>query len=507
MPAERSRLFTALIMEEEKKVIVRLKKEPLESERREIRSRRRRRFLIFLLCALLFIGGFVLGTGASYFRSGSDYLPHSSDKFDTIKEYLTRVWLYNNDYENLEEVIEDKAYYGMTYFEEDPYTTYMSKEELDSFASGINMDYVGIGVQYYLLNNTATITRVFKESPAENAGIKAGDILKEVDGISLDGADTETIRRLVLGEKGTTVDIAVDRNGEEMIFTVVRGEVYSTVYAGLQDGYLILSIMSFGDNTANEIIRYLDDYRDYDRLIIDLRDNSGGYQTAVQEVAGLFLGKGKVVMNQTYNNGSSEAAVTISNDYFGNFRKVVILVNNGTASAAEVLAICLSELHENCILVGETTYGKGVVQSSYRLSDGSALKVTTSAWSSPNGRSINGEGITPDYEVKLDEIFYTLAVDMDEDDEYTLDSVSEYNRLTQLALKYLGYGPKRTDGYFDENFRDTLNVFKKDNGLKTDGILDHETYKTVFDRVSYVYAMDYHKDPQLNKAKELIDQN
>ena len=491
-------------MEEEKKIIVKLKKEPLQSEREEIREHKRHRRLVVLLSFLLFIAGYALGAGLTSLRTGSPYQPHSDNKFDAIKEYLSRVWLYSNDYDDLEQVIEDKAYYGMTYFEEDPYTTYMSKEELDSFSSGINMDYVGIGVQYYLINDTATITRVFKESPAENAGIKVGDILRAVDGISLEGADTDMIRSLVLGEEGTTVDITLDRAGEEMTITVVRGEVYSTAYAEVQDGCLILSIMSFGDNTANECIKYLDDYTGYDSIIIDLRDNGGGYQTAVQEVAGLFLGKGQTVMNQTYNNGTTDVAKTISYAYYDNFKKIIILVNGNTASASEVLTLCLSELHENCTVVGEMTYGKGVVQSSYRLNDGSALKVTTSAWTSPEGRSINGEGIMPDIEVKLDDIFYLLVANMEEDETYETDSVSQYNRLAQMALSYLGYDPGRTDGYFDGEFRNALNRFKAANGLPTDGILDYETYDAIFDEVAYTYALDYSKDPQLNKAKELI---
>ncbi|MBR2577751.1 MAG: peptidoglycan-binding protein, partial [Erysipelotrichaceae bacterium] len=150
------------------------------------------------------------------------------------------------------------------------------------------------------------------------------------------------------------------------------------------------------------------------------------------------------------------------------------------------------------------TYGKGVVQSSYRLQDGSALKVTTSLWTSPNGKSINGECIVPDIEVKLDDIFYMLIADMEEDETIKEDSVSQFTKMAQMALSYLGYDPARTDGYFDEGFKNTLNRFKTANGMKADGVLDYETYDAIFDEVASVYALDYSRDPQLNKAKEVI---
>ena len=184
--------------------------------------------------------------------------------------------------------------------------------------------------------------------------------------------------------------------------------------------------------------------------------------------------------------------------------KIVILINNNTASAAEVLTICLSELHEDCTTVGEKTYGKGVVQSSYRLVDGSALKITTSEWLSPSGVSINGVGIEPDIEVKLDEIFYLTTVAMNEDTVYEADSVSANVKIAQMALRYLGYECARDDGYFDDSFTRALDRFKSDNGLEADHRLDKETYDMLMNRVSYSYVVDEDKDPQMNMAKEVL---
>lgn len=491
-------------MEEEKKVIIKLTKEPLASERKEMREKRKHKVLIILLCVFLFLSGLGIGYGLTYIKMGSYYLSHKNNKFDEIKDYMKNVWLYKNDYEDLDTVLEDKAFYGMTKFEDDPYTTYMSKEENNSFISSLNMNYVGIGVQYYQHNGTATITRVFKESPAENAGIKVGDIMKKVNGEAVDNLTSDEIKNMVVGQEGTTVDITVDRNGEEKTLTVVRGSVDSTVYVETYEDIVILDIMSFGEDTANECIKYLDDYKDYSKLIIDLRDNSGGLQASVENIAGLFLGEDVVYMIQTFSNGQVEQAKTKANAYYDNFKDIVILTNESTASAAEVLTMCLKEQHDNVTTVGTKTYGKGVVQSRYLLNDDSTIKITTSAWSSPSGVSINGKGIVPDEEVRYDDIFYMVVPQMEDDDVYKYDSVSNYVLIAEKSLRFLGYTCDRDDGYFDNSFTNALDKFKEDNNFEINHVLDKQTYDEIIDEISYIYSTDINKDPQLTRAKEIL---
>lgn len=491
--------------QEEKKVIVKLKKVPLQSEREEIREKRKHKFSIFLLCLFIFVAGLGIGGGFVYGLRSKGYLPHSDNKYDAIKEYLGRAWLYKNDYEDLDSYLDDKAYAGMTFFDFDPYTSYMSVDEMKEYYSSINMNYVGIGVQYYLLNDVATITRVFKGSPAETAGILDGDIIVAVDGNSIEGLSSDDIKNAVVGEEGTNVVITVKRAGIEQNIVVTRGTVDSTVYARANDDYVILEIMSFGETTTDEVVKYLNDYQNYSKLIIDLRDNGGGYQTAVQGVASLFLGSDKIVMRQVYADGYEEITNTINGKYFDNFKNIIILTNGSTASAAEVLVMALKEGHENCISLGETTYGKGVVQTPYRLQDGSIVKITTSEWMSPSGKSINNEGIKPDIEVKLNDIFYQRALPFEKDDVYEFDQVSESIKIAQLSLDYLGYDVKRKDGYFDEDFLETLLMFKQDHDLTINNKLDYDTYKEIISEVSITYALDENADPQLNKAKELLN--
>ena len=489
---------------EEEKVIVKLKKQPLKSEREEIRLKKRHNFLLVLACVFLFISGIVVGICIFSLNNKSEDIA-AYNKFEEIKEYMNRVWLYKNDYEDLSSVLDDKAYKGMLSFDDDAYTTYMSSTELETYSSSINMNYVGIGVQYNSYN--FTITRVYKDSSAYNSGIEVGDVICKVDGKEVNGKSTTELREMVTGKEGTTVDITLSRKGEEFTVTVVRSGMDNTVYASAYDNYVVLEIMSFGNNTGNECIKYLDDYRDYENIIIDLRNNGGGYEKSVQEVAGIFLGKDKIVMHKVYVNNDVDTDYTISNAYYDNFKNIVILTNGGTASAAEVLTLALKEQHDNVTIVGTTTYGKGVMQTSYLLKDGSAVKVTMAYWTSPNNVSINGVGIEPDEEIKLADLFYEVAYGYPmEDVSYTYDEVSEYIKITQLSLDYLGYKVDRKDGYFDDSTLRALNTYKADNNLEVDGILDSSTYSILYSSVVYAYRYDESKDLQMIRAKEIINE-
>ncbi|MBQ1508487.1 MAG: peptidoglycan-binding protein [Erysipelotrichaceae bacterium] len=491
-------------MSEENKVYVKLQRQPLESERQEIRSRKRRRLLLFLLCVFLFLLGFF---GGFFFgHRAPDFPETASGKLEEIKYYLKNVWLFGDDYEDLDTMLNDQAFYGMTTFPEDPYTTYMSSEELDSFSSGINMNYVGIGIQYTVYDGVPTVTRVFRGSPAEQAGMREGDILLKADGTPLEGLETDEIREIVIGEEKTPVVMTIQRGADTIDLTILRGAIDYTVYAYTDKDCVIMEIMSFGESTADECVRYLEPYRDYHKLIIDLRDNSGGYQTSVQEVAGVFLGKDVVVMDQIFKNGRRESYKTISHEYFDNFDKIVVLTNQYTASAAEVLAICLKEQHPDTTLVGLTTYGKGVVQSTYLIDDGnSALKITTSKWLSPSGKWINGEGVHPDVEVYQDDALYISYASMEEGDLYAVDQVSEVIEAAEKALSFLGYDMRRTDGYFDGSMTANLLLFQKENGLPETGNLDPDTYYAILSRLVYVNATDPSKDLQMVEAKKILN--
>ena len=492
-------------MEKENTVRIKLKKEPLGEERILVEKQKKQRKALTILCVVLFVVGIALGVLANELLTNKQNEAYS--KSDEIKKIIKNNWLYRDDYDDLDKLLDNQAYLGMTTFSDDPYTMYMSSVEAsDYYNNQINMSYVGIGVTY--VPGSFVITRVYKNSPAEMAGFKTGDILVSVNGTELEGKTSDEVKSLVLGEEGSVVEFTIKRDGELMDITAVRGSFEQTVYARkLDEDTVYLELMSFGVNSGNECIEYLNEYKDCSKIIIDLRDNTGGYETALQEIAGLFLGKDKVVMHKNYTSKKKDTDYTISNAYYDNFKDFVILTNNYTASASEVLTMALKEGLDNVTIVGTKTYGKGVMQSKFNISDGSSIKLTVAYWTSPNGTSINGEGITPDVEIENHKALSFTGVNFD-GESYKLDSVSTYTNIVQYALDYLGYDIERFDGYFDYSTRDALIEFKGDygleSGLESNGVLDRDTYVAIISKVIEAKSLDLSKDVQLMKGRELL---
>ena len=487
----------------EEKIVVTMHKQLLSSERAELKKKRLRNFLILLSVvfgvAISMVSGYYL-----YTLINRTYEIKSSDVLGELEYIMDNYWLYGNEHENLVDELENKAFYGMTAMEEDPYTTYMSADEMKSFSTNINMDYVGIGLQYTNYDGKFQVTEVFKNSPAKRAGVKIGDIITKIDGMDISDLDTDAIKALILGEAGTEVVVTFVRGSEELDIAITRGVVDSSVYCYAKDDVVIMELNSFGYETGNSIDSYLQDFTDYHKIIIDLRNNTGGYQASVATIAGLFIGDDKVYMYQVDKDGNEKADYTDIDRVYDNFTDIVILTNGNTASAAEVLTICLKEQHPNTITVGETTFGKGVVQSTYHLVNGSVLKVTSSKWLSPNKLWINKVGIKPDYEVKQPDIMYAYFYAMEEGTSYEYDSVSECNIVASLCLDVLGYDVDRFDGYFDETMKEAIYQFKKDNNLALNYVLDVQTYDELCSKAIHIASTDIQFDTQLLKALELL---
>ena len=493
-------------MEENNEYYFDLKKVPLKSEREERRKKRWKTIFIFFLCLFCFVTGIIGG----YFIRKDSHPAYEADVKDTIGEIeylMDRYWLYSKDYEDLTKELEDKALYGMTSFDYDPYTSYMSASEMDDFSTSINMNYVGIGVQYSYINDIALIKKVFKDSPAEAAGIEAGDIIKAIDGEAIDGMTTDDIRDRVIGEEGTEVVISILRGGEIIDVPIIRGPVDSTVHAYKENDYVVLELNSFGVDSGSRCMTYLDQWTDVEKIIIDLRDNTGGYQSSVKEISGLFIGNEKVYLRQKDSKGLETVDVTSCRKTYDNFKQIVVLINEDTASAAEVLAICLKEQHPNTTLVGVTTYGKGVIQTNRILNNDGVLKMTAYYWYSPNGVSIHGTGVVPDVEVYMPDVYYEYYYALEEDETYEYDSVGSAVQTAEKALDYLGYDVDRTDGYFDQSFADALTAFKKANGLDAAPVIDALTFETIISEVNREMANNIDKDTQMNAAKEVLRGN
>ncbi|NCB33691.1 MAG: PDZ domain-containing protein [Erysipelotrichia bacterium] len=432
----------------------------------------------------------------------------SDSKINEVLNIMTNDWYFSKDIDNPEERLTDQALTGMTSNSEDTHTEYMSREEIESFKQSINRNFVGIGITYIAVDGQMPIVeRVLKGSPSEKAGVQPGDIIEKIDGASVEGKTSSEIADMCKGESGTTVAITFARDGEDITLDIVRREIAVTVYGEIKDNQIgSLEIVQFGDTTADEVKAYLDEFKDagVTKLILDLRDDGGGYLNDLQGVAGYFVPKGTEIMKEVFRDDTVSRIVTDKQPY-DCFHQIVLLVNQNTASAAEVFTLAMKECRDDVTIIGTTTYGKGTVQITKYFSDGSALKYTEAKWISPSGVWVNGTGITPDITVKLHDVLYTKFTMMEDTESYAVDSVSDYVKEAQLALDYLGYSIDRMDGYFSASAEDAVRQFQTDKHLEVTGILDSVTYQTILSDVIYDWNTSDVHDLQYARAMEVLN--
>ena len=286
----------------------------------------------------------------------------------------------------------------------DPYTQYLGKAEMNNFNEETSSQYVGIGVYVSNINNQIYVVGVMAGSPAEESGIQAEDIITKIDGIEYKGEELEKATSVLKAEEGTTVNVTVEREGKEIDLKVTRKKIKVEHVNSemLENNIAYLQIDSFDSGVASsfkekalELIN-----NGAKKMIIDLRSNGGGIVSEATDLADLFVEKDKTILITKGKNEKDEKLTKAKTDPVIKDIPLVILVNENTASASEILAGALKELY-GAKIVGKTTYGKGVIQTVYTLSDGSGLKITTDQYFTPNHNQINEVGIKPDYEVSL----------------------------------------------------------------------------------------------------------
>lgn len=329
------------------------------------------------------------------------------DKYHYVDKKLQAIEAVLKDYyvgDIDEQKLEEGIYKGFVAGVGDAYTNYYTSDEYASFKEKSSGMYAGIGIQMTLqtYDNSIEVTEVFEGSPAEKAGIKPKDRIIKAAGKRVTGDEFEILPTLVKGTPGTTVDITVYRPSEEKNydFTIERASVASpTVYFRMLDnevGYI--QIKQFEAVTYDQFKVALDKLKKEKAkgLVLDLRDNPGGLLNIVEQIADELVPEGIIVSTKDKQGKGSE--------YYADGKytdiPMVVLINGNSASASEVLAGALKD-YSRAELIGTTTFGKGVVQTIIPLSDGSAIKLTTSQYFTPSGLCIQGIGIAPDYEVKL----------------------------------------------------------------------------------------------------------
>lgn len=323
-----------------------------------------------------------------------------STKFKLIKDKIDNSFVGEVDENNLNEYAVKGYVAGL----DDKYSQYFTREEMKKYTEDTLGSFVGIGV--YMRKdkeeNTIVVHKVIEDSPAEKSDVKSGDIIKNVEGKEITADDFDSISNMIEGKAGTKVNIKFLRNGEEISKDITREKVVvKSVQSQMLEnniGYIYMS--SFDGDVSKEF------KENYDKLIndgmksliLDMRNNGGGVAKEAVEIGDYFTERGKNLLIEEDKDGKEE--VTKAEKDREITLNTAVLVNDYSASASEILAGILKENVDNATVIGNKTYGKGVIQTLYKLSDGSGLKLTTNKYYTPNHNNINKEGIMPDIETE-----------------------------------------------------------------------------------------------------------
>ncbi len=350
--------------------------------------------IIIMLIAIMF--GFLLGNIVNFV-----VFDKSSDNQELEELVTTYDNIINNYYEDVDkEELIDAGIKGMINYLDDPYATYFSGDASTSFNEDLEGKYEGIGVEVMQKDNVITIATVFSDSPASKAGIKVGDVITKVNDTSVDGKNLSEVVELISGDESKNkVSLTVMRNEEELTFSLKQGEievpvVESEIYEdnGKRIGYIKIEMFSLNSyKQFNSALKKLEK-KNIEGLVIDVRDNPGGYLTQVQDILCLFMDK-KTVLYQLQTKSETTKIYgtkkSIDRDY-----PVSVIINNESASASEILASAFKENY-NSSIVGINSYGKGTVQSASDLNNGDTIKYTVQKWLTPKGNFIGDTGVVP----------------------------------------------------------------------------------------------------------------
>ena len=382
--------------------------QPPMQESHDHRPRRRTgvsKNFYFVSMAIVALAGFVVGTRQTELAAimapliGVKTSTEALDLAVVQKAYRELKANYDGTVDS--SVLADGAARGMVAAVGDRYTIFMDKTEAEQFSKELSGEVTGIGCELGVRNDAATVVRVLENSPAAQAGLLAGDQFISVNDSSVEGLDSSEVASKIRGPEGTTVKVAVKRGEETKNFSITRAKLSDpSVRSSVENGIGTLTITRFDANTAALTRQAAQGFvtQGVKGVILDLRDDGGGYLDAAQDVASLWL-RDKVIVTEKTNNTVTGTIRTKGEPVLENI-KTVVLVNGGSASASEIVAGALQD-HKAATLIGEKTYGKGTVQKLIDLPDGRQLKVTIARWFTPNGKNITKEGIAPDTAVQL----------------------------------------------------------------------------------------------------------
>lgn len=363
------------------------------------------------------LGGAIIGAavtlalgvivGLNWTTIAANFLPYlgfrtttSSNWSELDEVYSTLSRYYDGDLDK--SILLEGAKTGLVEAAGDVYTTYMGREDAKEYEAALHGDVgVGVGIEMALRDGYVRVLRTLPDNPAGKAGVKAGDIIYKINDEEVYDKTSDYIATKLRGEAGSKVKLTVVRDGEEKSFDLIREAINNvSAYVDYDGKTAVITVTRFDDDTGTivqEIVNKDFTKRNINKVILDLRGNGGGYVSAAKDLLSLWIDNDVVLVQKSKNDSEITTKSNRGQAKLANM-KTIVLVNGSTASASEIVAGALKDYNKATIL-GEQTFGKGVVQTLLDLSNGGVLKVTTARWYTPKGTSINGEGIKPDVEV------------------------------------------------------------------------------------------------------------
>lgn len=483
----------------------------LENDKHEVDSQeeqtnsyiRIRKFKFVMLIFVLIFATAGITTFALAFGDEKAVKVGVNQRTEFNKLYDTFDQLKKNYYKDLDnETLINGAINGMLDSLDDPYSDYMTKDEAKQFHENISSSFEGIGAEIQEKDGYIVVVSPIKGSPAEKVGIKPNDKILAVDGKSIRGMSSSEAVLLIRGKKGTKVTLTIQRTGshETSQLTIIRDEIpINTVYSEMmKDGIAKIQITSFSDNTFDELTKALEDMesKGMKSLILDLRQNPGGLLDQAIKISNLFIPEGKKIVQVEDKKGKREEIVAEGGKKID--VPVAVIIDNGSASASEILAAAVSE-SAGIPLVGQKSFGKGTVQTASDFKDGSNIKFTTAKWLTPDANWIHKKGINPDYIVSLPK--YAELPIINPDTKLKLSSISNQVKAAEEMLKALKYNPGKVDGYYDEDTEKAVKEFQKDEKLKVNGILEGNTTLQLMNKLRENITKN---DTQVKKAISIL---